>query len=204
MQARRAAATNRHSSALLFVPTSSQLHYFCDLAQSAIIGPNAPVFLETARVHGHVYGTSLGAVRDVQASGRICILDIDVQGYRQLQRICHGQGEEASQDSTPQPTTSTVRDQIDSDLFPSGLASVAVVPPSLHELELRLRGRGTETEEAVAGRLRAARAEIEFCQSPEAGFETVIVNHDSYTVSVPATPDCVVVKVRLLSRHASN
>jgi guanylate kinase len=43
-------------------------------------------FLEYAHVHGNIYGTSVAAVREVAAHGKCCILDIDVQGARQVCR----------------------------------------------------------------------------------------------------------------------
>ena len=47
-------------------------------------------FIEYARVHGNIYGTSKAAVRAVQASGKTCVLDIDIQGHvasRTLQHV---------------------------------------------------------------------------------------------------------------------
>lgn len=89
-------------------------------------------FLEHAKVHGNYYGTSKAAVEDVQAAGRICILDIDVQGVAQVQE----QG------------------------YPVG-KYVFIDPPSLAQLEARLRGRGTETEERILKRIGAAKGEID-------------------------------------------
>ena len=68
-------------------------------------------FLEHAEVHGKLYGTSKSAVAAVRCTGRIAILDIDVQGVRQIKT--HG---------TP-------------------LHSVFVTIPSLEALETRLRAR---------------------------------------------------------------
>ena len=45
---------------------------------------SAGEFLEFAHVHDNIYGTSIRAVRDVAAQGKCCILDIDVQGARQV------------------------------------------------------------------------------------------------------------------------
>ena len=47
-------------------------------------------FLEHAHVHGNIYGTSVAAVREVAANGKCCILDIDVQGARQVRDRCDG------------------------------------------------------------------------------------------------------------------
>lgn len=105
-------------------------------------------FIEHADVHGNIYGTSKGSVQDVIAAGKICILDIDVQGARQ----CKEAGL-------------------------NGAQYVFVRPPSMEQLEARLRGRGTETEEKILKRLANAQGEIDFSDSP--GFyNKVVVNDD--------------------------
>ncbi|PNW78908.1 hypothetical protein CHLRE_09g394102v5 [Chlamydomonas reinhardtii] len=88
-------------------------------------------FLEYAEVHGNLYGTSVAAVRDVLESGRVCILDIDVQGARAMRK---------------------------SGL--KGIF-VFIAPPSLEDLANRLAGRGTETVEQITRRLHNAKQEIE-------------------------------------------
>eukprot|EP01018_Ginkgo_biloba_P005369 Gb_14812 [translate_table: standard] len=88
-------------------------------------------FLESASVHGNLYGTSIASVEAVADAGKRCILDIDVQGAR------------------------SVRNSTLDALF------IFICPPSFEELEKRLRGRGTEKEEQVQKRLRTARAELE-------------------------------------------
>ncbi|KAE8098806.1 hypothetical protein FH972_016843 [Carpinus fangiana] len=88
-------------------------------------------FLEFASVHGNLYGTSVEAVEVVADAGKRCILDIDVQGAR------------------------SVRASSLEAIF------IFVCPPSMEELEKRLRARGTETEEQILKRLRNAQAEIE-------------------------------------------
>mmetsp|Transcript_34014 Transcript_34014/g.53007 ORF Transcript_34014/g.53007 Transcript_34014/m.53007 type:complete len:184 (+) Transcript_34014:170-721(+) len=88
-------------------------------------------FLEHANVHGNIYGTSKAAVQKVGKDGKICILDIDVQGCR----ACRKANLEG--------------------------IYVFVEPPSMEELEKRLRGRGTETEEKVLKRLANAKGEID-------------------------------------------
>ena len=102
-------------------------------------------FLEYARVHENIYGTSLAAVAD---QGKICILDIDVQGAE----ICK---KAASLNAR----------------------FLFVAPPSVEELEKRLRGRGTEKEESIA--IRMANATKEMAKTEEPGFfDLVIVNDD--------------------------
>jgi guanylate kinase len=88
-------------------------------------------FLESADVHGNMYGTSFAAVTTVAAQGRACILDIDVQGVASCRRA----GFEVA-------------------------AYLFIAPPSVAELEARLRGRGTETEDKILKRLGAAAGEI--------------------------------------------
>lgn len=105
------------------------------------------LFLEHAEVHGNVYGTSRRAVENVQEQGKICILDIDIQGVQQVKK-------------------SGVRAKF---LF--------IAPPSMDELEQRLRGRGTETEEKVQLRIKNAAGELEYGQQPGA-FDAVLVNRD--------------------------
>jgi len=87
-------------------------------------------FLETASVHGNLYGTSIEAVETVTDSGRRCILDIDVQGAR------------------------SVKNSSLEAVF------IFIAPPSFDELEKRLRARGTETEGQVEKRLRNAMIEL--------------------------------------------
>jgi len=111
-------------------------------------------FLEHAEVHGNKYGTSVRAVETVRASNRVCILDIDAQGVRSLQSTGNG----------PIGTGWTPR-------------YIFIAPPSLEDLEARLRGRATETEEAMARRLSNAADEVAFGLAP-GNFDHVVVNGD--------------------------
>lgn len=87
-------------------------------------------FLEWAEVHGNYYGTDGLQVEQWLADGEDVLLDIDVQGARQV-RCTH-----------PEART------------------IFILPPSLQILEDRLKGRGTERPEDVQRRLSAARGEI--------------------------------------------
>jgi guanylate kinase len=103
-------------------------------------------FLEWAEVHGNLYGTSF-AEMDRARSIPGCsglMFDIDYQGARQIKA------------KVPDVTT------------------VFVLPPSMKELERRLRGRASETEEAVQKRFTAAQQEIEHY----ALFDYLVVNDD--------------------------
>ena len=82
-------------------------------------------------MHANLYGTSIAAVREVSRQGKTCLLDIDVQGAELVKKT---------------------------DLCARFLF---IAPPSFEDLEKRLRGRGTETEEKIQLRLqRAGRARI--------------------------------------------
>eukprot|EP00960_Hanusia_phi_P043161 755889-Hanusia_phi.AAC.12 len=102
-------------------------------------------FIEHAEVHGNLYGTSKASVMDVTKQGKMCILDIDVQGCRSVRHA-----------------------KLDA-IF------VFVAPPSMEDLENRLRGRGTETEEKILKRLAGAKAEMEAKDEPGL-FDHLLVN----------------------------
>lgn len=102
----------------------------------------AGAFAEWANVHGRRYGTSRGEIDRLRAADRDIVFDIDVVGALNLCRA-----------------------------YPDAV-SVFLLPPSLAELEARLRGRGTETAENLALRLGNARAEI----SQAAAFRYMVVN----------------------------
>ena len=91
--------------------------------------------LEYADVYGHYYGTPKGPVLGHLAAGRDVLLDIDVQGARQIR---------GSRDSKIQ----------------EALADIFIMPPDLEELRRRLQGRGTENAQQIAKRIQAADAEM--------------------------------------------
>ncbi len=93
-------------------------------------------FLEHARVHGHFYGTPKRQVEEGLRKGRRLLLNIDVQGARQIREAAKGGS------SLP-------------------LYFVFVEPPSLAELERRLRERGTDGPRVVEQRLATAVRELE-------------------------------------------
>lgn len=101
-------------------------------------------FLEWAQVHGNLYGTPLDEVERRVADGKDVFLEIDVKGALQVM------------EKVPDAVT------------------VFLAPPSLEELESRLRKRGTESEEEIDTRLRNARWEAQFVPS----FRYVVVNDD--------------------------
>ncbi|KAF2461311.1 guanylate kinase-like protein [Lineolata rhizophorae] len=106
-------------------------------------------FVETAQFGGNYYGTSVAAVEKVAKQGRICILDIEMEGVKQIARLPH------------------LRARF---LFLS--------PPSVEELERRLRSRATDSEDAITKRLAQADVEMAFAKSGEAPHEKIVVNDD--------------------------
>jgi guanylate kinase len=85
---------------------------------------------EWAKVFDASYGTPKRPLDEAIASGRDILLDIDIQGARQIREA-----------------------------YPSDTATIFVLPPTFRELEQRLRRRGTESEAAIQGRLARAREE---------------------------------------------
>ena len=101
-------------------------------------------FVEWANVHGHRYGTLKSEVERNLTQGRSLILEIDVQGGL------------------------NVRNSYED------VVLVFIAPPSMEELEKRLRGRGTEDEETISTRLANAAHEMELMDA----YDATIVNDD--------------------------
>ncbi|ORY84267.1 P-loop containing nucleoside triphosphate hydrolase protein [Protomyces lactucae-debilis] len=126
-------------------------YHFVDRA-SFKAGADRGDFIEWAEFSGNLYGTSIAAVQAVAQTGegdakRTCILDIDLQGARLVKKT-----------------------QLNARFL-------FVAPPSMEELEKRLRGRKTDSDEAIAKRLDVAKVEMESVK--EQGFyDLVIVNDD--------------------------
>ncbi len=102
--------------------------------------------LEHAEVFGNFYGSPKAPVQAAMDEGRDTVFDIDWQGGQQIRNSSLG------------------RDVV----------SVFVLPPSIAELERRLRGRGQDSEQVIAGRMAKSRDEI----SHWAEYDYVIVNTD--------------------------
>ncbi|ANQ87112.1 guanylate kinase [Azoarcus olearius] len=101
-------------------------------------------FLEWAEVHGNYYGTSRVWLKEQLAAGRDTLLEIDWQGAQQVRKV-----------------------------FPDAVG-VFVLPPSLEELENRLRGRGTDSDDVISRRLLGARGEMRHVGE----FDYVIINNE--------------------------
>jgi guanylate kinase len=108
-------------------------------------------FVEWEEVYqGTCYGTLKSEMERIWAKGNIILFDVDVMGGINLKRI-----------------------------FGNDACSVFIMPPSVEELERRLRGRGTDSEEVILKRI--AKAEFELSKSSE--FDHVVIN-DNLEVAV--------------------
>jgi guanylate kinase len=101
-------------------------------------------FLESAQVHGNYYGTSNKVIRDTLERGEDLILEIDWQGARQVRA-----------------------------LYPDCIG-IFIQPPSVEELERRMRHRGQDSDAVIRRRLDNAREELAHAGE----FEYAIINKD--------------------------
>lgn len=102
-------------------------------------------FVEWAEVHGHFYGSPQSVVEEARSRRGVAVFDIDVQGGQAIKRK-----------------------------HPDAIL-VFVLPPSMEELERRLRDRKTDSDETIRRRMLAARSEIE---RGVASYDYIVVNDD--------------------------
>ncbi|ORZ30184.1 P-loop containing nucleoside triphosphate hydrolase protein [Catenaria anguillulae PL171] len=112
-------------------------------------------FLEHAEFADNMYGTSKSAVEAVTKANKICVLDIEMNGVKSIKAIA-----QANEMPTGAPWFVFIR------------------PPSMDEVEKRLRARGTETDDTIAKRMAVAKAEIEYADSGAHDFQVVNDNAD--------------------------
>jgi guanylate kinase len=101
-------------------------------------------FLESAEVHGYRYGTSKKVITEALMRGEDLILEIDWQGARQVRAV-----------------------------YP-GCVGIFILPPSIEELERRMRSRGQDADAVIRRRLDNARGEMEHAGE----FDYAIINKD--------------------------
>jgi len=101
-------------------------------------------FLESAEVHGYHYGTAKRVIGEAMARGEDLILEIDWQGAAQVRRLY------------------------------SGCIGIFILPPSVEELERRMRARGQDSEAVIQRRVQNAREEL----SHAGEFKYAIINKD--------------------------
>jgi len=110
---------------------------------------DAGEFVEWAEVHGEWYGTLRSQTEKVLQEGRNVLLDIDVQGGRAVRRV-----------------------------YPDGVF-IFILPPSMEDLEERLRARATDSEDRIKVRLENARREIALMRE----YDYAVVNDDLETAT---------------------
>ncbi len=118
-------------------------YYFMSRAEFSELASQGG-FLEWAEFAGNFYGTPSKEVRERLSSGRPVLLEIELEGARQVRGS-----------------------------FPEAL-QIFVAPPSFEELERRIRGRATDSEEAIAQRLFRANEEL----SSQNEFDAIVINDD--------------------------
>ena len=121
--------------------------------------------LEWAEVFGNLYGTPRAPVEEALAAGRDVLFDIDWQGTQQLREKVRGD-----------------------------MASIFVLPPTIRELERRLRARALDNERVIKGRM--AKAGDELSHWPE--YDYVIINDD---IEKAFAQVCAVLGVERLKRE---
>jgi len=121
------------------------VHYFFRSPEQFAAGIAAGEFLEHAGFLGRSYGTPRAPVEAALTEGRDVLFDIEWQGHRQLKAS-----------------------------MPEDVIGIFLLPPSLTELERRLRGRGQDPEDEIARRMAAARTEMAHWDE----FDHVLVNDD--------------------------
>ena len=103
--------------------------------------------IEWNEVHGNYYGTPKSFVEQTLAEGNRVLFDLDVFGKVNFDKV-----------------------------YPDA-TGILILPPSEEELEKRLRGRGTDSEEVIQLRLKNAKKEMEFAKT-QGKYEYVIINDD--------------------------
>jgi guanylate kinase len=121
------------------------VHYYFRTSDEFDRMVEAGDLLEWARVFGRGYGSPRAPVQAALAEGRDVVFDIDWQGHRQMRAA-----------------------------LPEDVVGLFILPPSLAELEARLRARGSDNDQEIARRMAAAVSEI----SHAGEFDHVLVNHD--------------------------
>tara|TARA_B100000214_G_scaffold38510_1_gene24188 strand:- start:15 stop:644 length:630 start_codon:yes stop_codon:yes gene_type:complete len=109
---------------------SNANEYFFVSKEDFLDKKNSNFFLEFAEVHGNLYGTSVDFVESKLSLGVNLILEIDVQGFRQINDLS------------------------------MNYESIFILPPSIHSLEERIRNRGDEDLNAIDLRLKNAKDEL--------------------------------------------
>ena len=123
------------------------VHYFFKTKEEFEQMIKDDALVEYNLVHGNYYGTPKSFVEDMLRQGKRVLFDIDVFGKVNFDKV-----------------------------YPDA-TGILILPPSEEELERRLRGRGTDSEEVIRLRLENAKKEMEFAKT-KGKYEHIIVNDD--------------------------
>ena len=132
--------------------------YFFMSVEEFIKKRDAGLFAEWAEVHGNYYGTPIDFLQKMISCGKHVICDIDYQGAINIRKA-----------------------------FEKEAVLIFILPPSMEELEKRLRGRATDNEDIVRKRLQNARNEIRYFTH----YHFIVVNDD---VSKATELLCAIIK----------
>jgi guanylate kinase len=114
-------------------------------------------FVEWAEIHGNRYGTTIDSLKEYRHKGIDIILDIDGQGGKQLKNE-----------------------------YPDGIY-VFILPPSLKDLEERLRSRSTDSNEDIEKRLKSAKEELQYIYH----YDYIVVN-DNFNEAVSTLKSIII------------
>lgn len=120
------------------------VHYFFRTQEQFLQAIENGELLEHAEFVGNLYGTPVSEVNRLLDEGKNVLLEIEVQGAQQVQEKC------------------------------PDAVSIFVIPPSMEELERRIRGRGTEPEEVIQDRLAKAEKEMKMMDQ----YKYIVCNED--------------------------
>jgi len=139
-------------------------HFVDDRTFTKMIDEGA--FVEWAKVYDNFYGTSSSNLQDQTASGLDVLMDVDIQGGRNIK-----------------------------DRFPDSVL-IFLLPPSLEELERRLRERGTDNEPVIRARMKSAADDIKNCT----WYDYIIVN-DKLEQAIDETQSIIISKRCVTARQ---
>ena len=123
-------------------------------------------FLEFANFSGNWYGTTWNAINKIKNEGKICILDVDLAGVKSIKSHVKSAEEKA-----------TCADGNVSGAEVPQARYIFVRPPCKINLEARLRGRGSETEESLKRRLARVDGDFEYADQP-GNYDLNLVNDE--------------------------
>jgi guanylate kinase len=146
-------------------------HFLTEERFKKLIEQNA--FLEHAQVHGNYYGTLKEPIYKALKENQCILLDIDVAGAAQVRHY--------------------VSELPESDPLLKGYVDIFINPPSIEDLEIRLRGRGTDSESTIEKRLSNAQQEMD-----QAGLYMHQVVNDDLDVAYRRLCDIINVRAKFV------